>query len=201
MVNSVRGWARTQLLKIPSGKTASFPGLARAAAEESECGLPTYIEHLLTALETINEQIALANQELEGLAEEDRVCTQLMSMPGVGPVTAMSFRAALEEPSRFKGAHSVGSYLGLTPGENSSGMKTRRLGITGAGATRVRASLIQAAWSAYRTRPEDPMVRWARHLAEKKPPQVAVTALARKMSGILFAMWRDQATYNPAHQH
>ena len=54
---------------------------------------------------------------------------------------------------------------------------------------------MQAAWSAYRTRPHEPMVQWARKLAEKKKPQVAITALARKMSGILYAMWRDGQDY------
>ena len=115
-------------------------------------------------------------------------------------MTAMSFRAAVDDVKRFKNAHALEAYLGLTPGESSSGMKTNRLGVTKAGPARVRTALVQAAWSAYRTRPHDPMVQWARKLAEKKKPQVAITALARKMSGILYAMWRDGTTYSPTHQ-
>lgn len=200
LVNVVRGWARTNLVTIPSGTTAAFPARAREAAEQSPSGLPDFIEQVLKALEALNEQIALANAQVEELAERDAACVRLMSMPGVGPITALSFRSALEDPGRFRSAQAVGSYLGLTPGEKSSGARTTRLGITRAGSSRCRRVLVQAAWSAYRTSREDRMVQWARKLAEKKPPQVAVVALARKMSTILYAMWRDGAAYNPAHE-
>jgi transposase len=200
-VNSVKGWARAHLLRIPSGGTSTFPNRLRNAALGEPEGLPSYIEWNLNMLEQLNEQIDQADQELDELVKKDQICRRLMSMPGVGPVTAMSFRASIDEVARFKSAHAVESYLGLTPGENSTGTTRRgnRLGITKAGPTRVRTALIQAAWCAYRTRPTDPMVQWARKLAEKKKVQVAVTALARKMSGILYAMWRDGTEYNPAH--
>jgi transposase len=199
-VNSVKGWARAQLLKIPSGPTSSFPKRAREAALAEPEGLPSYIERTLKMIDELNVQIAEANAELMELAEKDEICSRLMSTPGVGPVTAMSFRAAVDKIERFKSAHALEAYLGLTPGESSSGMKINRLGITHAGPAKVRTALVQAAWSAYRTRPNDPMVQWARKLAEKKPVQVAIVALARKMGGILFALWRDSATYNPAYQ-
>jgi transposase len=198
-VNSVKGWARTQLLRIPSGTTATFPQRMRDAALAEPEGLPSYIARTLTTLDELNEQIDLADRELKELAEQDETCQLLMSMPGVGTVTAMSFRAALDEVERFKSAHGVADYLGLTPGESSSGMTTRREGLTKAGPVRTRTALVQAAWCAYRTRPNDPMVQWARRLAEKKPVQVAICALARKMSGILYAMWRDGTTYDPAY--
>jgi transposase len=200
LVNSVKGWARARLLSIPGGTTATFPRRARAAALAEPEGLPSYIERTLVVLDELNEQLSQADKELQELAERDETCGRLMSMPGVGPVTAMSFRAAVDDIERFKSAHALESYLGLTPGERSSGTKTTRLGITNAGPAKVRTALIQAAWSAYRTRQTDPMVQWARKLAEKKPVQVAITALARKMSGILFALWRDSTTYDPAHQ-
>lgn len=202
-VNSVKGWARAQLLTIPSGKTSTFPQRMRDAALGEPEGLPSYIERTLQTLDELNKTIDQANEELEELAEKDEVCVRLMSMPGVGPVTAMSFRAAVDDVTRFQSAHALESYLGLTPGENSTGTTRveNRLGLTKAGPTRVRTALIQAAWSAYRSRPMDPMVQWARKLAETKKVQVAICALARKMSGILYAMWRDKKAYNPLHQH
>lgn len=203
MVNSVRGWARTQLLTIKSGKTSSFPQRAREAALAEPEGLPSYIERTLLTLDEVNRQIEAADAELEALAERDPICVRLMTMPGVGPVTAVSFRARIDDVSRFRSAHSVEAYLGLTPGEDSSGMKDQhRLGITGAGPAQVRTVLVQAAWSAFRTRPNDPMVAWARSLVEekKKKPQVAICALARKMSGILYAMWRHELDYDPAYK-
>jgi transposase len=202
MVNSAKGWARAQLLSIRSGTTSTFPERMRDAALGEEHGLPSYIERTLEMIEEVTKRIDQADSELEELAEKDDSCQRLMTMPGVGPVTAMTFRAAVDDVTRFKDAHTVASYFGLTPGENSTGTTRpdNRLGITSAGPTKARTALIQAAWSAYRTRPHDPMVQWARRLAEKKPVQVAITALARKMSGILYAMWRDKTAYNPAHQ-
>lgn len=196
-VNSVKGWARAQLLPPVPGSTATFPKRMRDAALGEPEGLPSYIERTLQTLEALNKQIVEADGELEKLADDDKICATLMTMPGVGPVTAMSFRAAVDDVKRFENAHAVAAYLGLTPGENSSGMATNRLAVTKAGPAKVRAALVQAAWAAYRTRPHDPMVQWARKLAERKKVQVAITALARKMSGILYAMWRDGATYNP----
>ncbi len=200
LVNSVKGWARAQLLSIPTGGTPSFPRRARDAALAGPAGLPSYLERLLKTLDELNLQLAEADKELAALVGGDEICERLMSAPGVGPVTAMCFRAAIDDVARFKSAHAVEAYLGLTPGESSSGMRIRRMGVTNAGPARVRTALVQAAWSAYRTRPADPMVVWARRLAETKPVQVAIVALARKLSGILFALWRDGTTYNPVRQ-
>ena len=202
LVNSVKGWARARLLTLPSSTTAKFPQRVREVILAEPEGLPAYIERTLATLDELNKQLALADQELQQLAEQDESCRRLMTMPGVGPVTATSFCAALDDVKRFKNAHAVESYLGLTPGENSTGTTrpANRLGLTKAGPRKVRTALIQAAWCAYRTRPADPMVQWARKLAERKKVQVAVTALARKMSGILYAMWRDGTDYSPTHQ-
>jgi transposase len=200
LVNSVKGWARTQLLRIPSGTTSKFPARIREAALKGSSGLPDYIERMLKVLDEVNEQIDAADEELKAISKEDAIAQKLMSVPGVGPVTSLSFRATVDDVSRFREAHSLQSYLGLTPGESSSGAKTQRLGITSAGSVKMRTALVQAAWCAYRTRPNDPMVLWAKKLSERRPRQVAVVALARKMSGILFALWRDGTSYSPTPQ-
>jgi transposase len=201
MVNCVRGWLRCQLLRPAKGtRPDNFPTRIRALAMSRPEGLPENIERLLKVVEVLNEQLKAADQELEKIAEDHSVCQRLMTVPGVGPVTSVTFWATVDDVKRFKTPHAVESYLGLTPGESSSGQTVQKLGITRAGSTRTRAALIQAAWSAWRTRPNDPMVQWARHLAERRPVQVAVVALARKMAGILFAVWRHETTYDPTHR-
>lgn len=200
MVNSVRGWLRSQLLRPTRGtRPDNFPERIRELALSRPEGLPEHIERLLKVVETLNEQLKEADKELENLAKAHSVCQRLMTVPGVGPVTASTFWATLDDANRFKTAHAVESYLGLTPGESSSGQTVQKLGITRAGSTRTRTALIQAAWSAWRTRPNDPMVKWARGIAQRRPVQVAVVALARKMVGILFALWRDETTYSPTY--
>jgi transposase len=86
-----------------------------------------------------------------------------------------------------------------TPGENSSSMTVRRTGITKAGCSSLRWVLVEAAWCLCRLRPEDPAVLWCKEIAKRRGKTVAIVALARKLIGILFAIWRDGTTYE-AHR-
>ena len=115
-------------------------------------------------------------------------------------MTAVRFVAAVDQIDRFETAHKVEAYLGLTPGEDSSSMRVRRTGITKAGPPRLRWALVQAAWSLWRTRPTDRNVVWAQEVAKRRGKRVAIVALARKLAGILFAMWRNGTDYNPDHE-
>ena len=78
------------------------------------------------------------------------MCKVLQTMPGVGPVTSICFATAIDEVSRFESKDNLASYLGLTPGENTTGFKTKRTGMTKAGSSRVRWTLNQAAWTMVR---------------------------------------------------
>ena len=197
MVNCIRGWLRTQLLRLPTGGRTSFVARVRELLMARPEGMPVHIERLAQVIEVLDEQLKAANKELEDIADADSVVTRLRTVPGVGPLTAVTFVATLDDITRFKSAHAVESYVGLTPGENSSGETSQRLGITKAGSPRVRKAMIQAAWSAWNHRKADPMVSWALRMEERRPRQVAITALARKMVGILFALWRDGSSYEP----
>lgn len=195
LINCARGWARTQLLKIPQGVSKTFGLRLRRAAAQHPKGLPEYIERMLVVLDTLNEQITLADKELLNVAKDDPTCLRLMSVPGVGPVTSIRFVAALDDRTRFNSAHAVQSYLGLTPGENSSSKRQQRTGITKAGPSGIRKALVQAAWNIQRLRPLDPICQWATGIALRRGKFVATVAGARKLAGILFAMWRDGTMY------
>lgn len=195
LVNHVRGWLRQHLVQLPPGYPAAFAKRARAKLCAMGEPVPAHIERVLTSIEQVNQLVTEATKELHALAKEDPVCRRLMTVPGVGPVTSVRFVAALDMPERFRSAHAVESYLGLTPGEDSSSSRQRRTGLTKAGPPRVRWALVQACWCAIRTRPGDPMVRWALEVAHRRGRRIAVVALARKMAGVLFALWRDGTTY------
>jgi transposase len=197
-MNGVHSWLRTQLLTVGTSKRKKFPEAVRKKLLDTSDGLPDFIEGQLKVIEAMTEQIGEYDQQIREAAERDPICLNLMTMPGVGPITALRFRAALDEIGRFDGAHSVGSYLGLTPGENSSSLRKRRTAITKAGPAKVRRVLVQAAWTMLRTRANDPVAQWARNVAERRGHKVAVVALARKLSGILYAMWRDNKSYDPS---
>jgi transposase len=199
LINNVRGWLRAQLWRLRGGGTTTFPSRLRESATASSRDLPVHIEDTLQLIEQTTLRIRAADQRLKKLAVEHPVCTRLMTVPGVGPVTAVRFLAAIDEVTRFRTAHAVQSYLGLTPGERSSSDSQHRTQITKAGPAALRRVLVQAAWTALRTRPNDPMVIWAKAIAARKHVFIAVVALARKLAGILFALWRDRASYNPGH--
>lgn len=195
MVNHARGWLRTMLLKVRGGATATFPDRLRAAAAQHQQPVPQHVEQVLAVIEVLNLQVRESDRQMRQLVRASEVCRLLMTVPGVGPVTALAFVAAIDDVSRFQRAYRLQSYLGLTPGEDSSSERERRTSITKAGTTAVRRTLIQAAWVAYLRRPNEPMVKWATQIADRRGKFIAIVALARKMAGIMFALWRDKTSY------
>ena len=195
LVNNVRGWMRTQLWRIRSGQAATLPDRIRGHAESVGMSLPEHVERQLQLLSSVIEQVKAADKQLRTVANANPVCVRLMTIPGVGPVTAVRFVAAIDDPSRFSSAHRVQSYIGLTPGENSSAGRERRTGITKAGPRALRRNLVNAAWAATMSSTDHPMLAWMRQLADRRSRHVAIVALARKLAGIMFAIWRDGTTY------
>lgn len=196
IINSVHGWLRGEICPVRSGTTKTFPERVRSSYSE----LPSYVERQLRAIDHLNAEIREADKEIEAKAKESAVCRRLMSVPGVGPVTALRFLAVVDDVTRFPTAHALQSYLGLVPGERSSGTRQHRTGITKAGSASLRHTLVQAAWTLRREgrRRPDPMAPWADKIEKRRGKHIATIALARKIAGVLFAMWRDGATYQPA---
>ena len=194
LLNTVRGWVRTQGCRLASGSVLSFSTRVQAA-----CGptLPRDVARQLQTLEHLHAAVADADREVRALAEADPIARRLMTGPGVGPVTAVRFVAAIDTPTRFTGAHAVEAYVGLVAGQRSSGDRTRHLGITKAGSPALRWCLVQAAHCAKRTLPAGPLRDWVEAVERRRGRQVAVVALARKLTGILYALWRDTSVYDP----
>jgi transposase len=202
LVNTARSWLRTCGVGVlRGGSPESFAGRFKRHVASKGRTVPEYVERLLRALEALNLGIEKADKELEEAAGQDPICKLLMTAPGVGPVTSTRYVAALDDVTRFSNAHGVESYLGIVPGENSTGesRKRRMTGITKAGPPRVRWALTQAAWSALRCKKHDPMVEWAREVAKRRGRKCAAVALVRKLAGVLYAMWRDGKPYDPHH--
>jgi transposase len=154
------------------------------------------VERQLQAIEALTLQIKEADRELKRVVKDDSVCRRMMTVPGVGPVTALRFVAAVDDVSRFSNAHQLESYLGVVPGQDSSSERKRITGITKAGSNKVRWALTQASWSARRRYRADPMVLWSIGVEQRRGKFVATIALARKMAGVMFALWRDGTTYD-----
>lgn len=102
--------------------------------------------------------------------------------------------------SRFPDAKQARAYLGLVPTEYSSGERRQRGRINKAGPNRARYLLVEAAWSILRRRSAATadLYQWATAIRGRRGTKIAVLALARKLAGILYAMWRDECDFKPA---
>ena len=191
LVNTVRGWVRAEARRLPSGDIHTRPMRIRETVKTR----PAFVDRLLSSIEELTVRIGQADQEVSSLAKADATCQRLMTVPGVGPVTEMRFSATVDDVARFSSAHQLESYLGLVPSEHSSGDRKHVTSITKAGSSQMRWVLVQACWVARRWFKADPMVRWAQEVEKRKGKKVAIIALARKMSGIMYAIWRDGSTH------
>jgi transposase len=195
LINTVRGWSRGQGQRPRHGGAETYTRRVREFGT-----LPQHIESALQAIDALSVQIAESEARLTSMAKTDGICPRLMTVPGVGPSTAVRFAAAIDEIERFPGAHKLEAYLGLAPGESSSSERQHRLGITKAGSTTVRWTLVQAAWvirSTCRSPEARPLQLWAMEIEKRRGKRIATVALARKLAGILYALWRDGTTYQP----
>jgi transposase len=193
LINTVKGWLRTRVLRMPKHTPATLPRVLRSAHGDT---LLPCVNRQLDAIQALTDQIKQANTELEETAAADAVCVRLMSVPGVGKTTAVCFSAVVDDVARFPNAKTFTSYLGLTPGEKSSSNSRHRTALTKAGPSLLRALLTQCAWWIWQRKQDAPIGRWATGIAIRRGKMIAVTAIARKLAGILFALWRDGSLYD-----
>lgn len=194
-ISLIRALLRRDGLRVAAGTARSFA--ARLECVPLSAELRSEVAPLVTLLDSVNEQLRQADDELAQLVKDDVVVKRSTSAPGVGPVTAACFVATLDDVARFPDAKQARAYLGLVPSEYSSGERQQRGRIAKAGPTRARYLLVEAAWALMRSSgPEGAALRaWAARIRERRGTKVAIVALARKLAGILFAMWRDATDF------
>jgi hypothetical protein len=157
---------------------------------------PADVRLPLRPIETLTRELAGIDTRLGTYAAADPVVAQLQTVPGVGPVVALTFRATLDEVTRFRDAGQVRAFVGLVPREDSSAERRHRGHITKAGSGELRSLLIQAAWACWKSRGSGLLRAWAERLAGRRGRRIAVVALARRLSRILYAVWRDGTTFD-----
>jgi transposase len=137
------------------------------------------------------EQMALDNR-IRSLAKADETTRRLMTVPGVGVVTALTFRYTIDDPSRFRSAQSVGAYLGLTPRRQQSGELDRQGHISKWGDRLLRTYLFEAASVLiHRTQRWSTLKAWGVRLMKRVGSKKAKVAVARKIAVILHCIWTD----------
>ena len=191
----IKAFVRRDGLRLPSGDAEHTVVKLRALP------LPPHtldeLAPLVALWAPLEAEIAAADARLLALASDHPVVRRLRTMPSIGPITAIAFVAALDDVARFTSAHQVQAYLGLVPSEYSSGDHRLRGRITKRGDARLRWLLVEAAWRILRSPNPDlaGLRAWALQIADRRGKRIAGVALARRLAGILYAMWRDDAPY------
>ena len=168
---------------------------ARLARLELAAARRAILAPLVQMIETATEQIATLDQQLEARAAADPVVQRLRTVPGVGLVVALTFRAQIDEVERFRHAGQVSAAIGLVPREDSSAERRQRGHITKTGSRELRSLLVQAAWTCWRSKQSATLRAWAEQLAARRGRRIAVVGLARRLSRVLYALWRDGTTF------
>ena len=132
------------------------------------------------------------HREVLTIVRADQVCRRLMTVPGVGAVVALTYKAAVDDPDRFKKSKSVGAFFGLTPKRYQSGETDVTGGITRVGDASVRTALHDAANALLsRVTRFSTLKRWAMEVAKRRGMRRAKVALARKLATVLHRIWAD----------
>jgi transposase len=156
------------------------------------------VEPLLSLSLAMRTYIEKLDARLSKRAEEEGVCRRFLEIPGVGPLTALSFYSAIEDPSRFRRNSAVGAYLGLSPLHRQSGQSVVKTRISKMGDKMTRAYLITAAQH-HVHHANSAVATWAAALSKRLGKRAVQAAVARKLAITMLAMWKSGLPYDPYH--
>ncbi|HYC64834.1 MAG TPA: IS110 family transposase [Reyranellaceae bacterium] len=188
--NSVRGLLKDYGVKLKRQSSRLLEEAVRQVLLELDEPVRLAIEPLLVSIATLRHQQAELDRRVRRLAKADPVVRLLMTVPGVGPVVGLAYRATIDDPQRFQDSSHVAAYLGLTPSQYSSGQTDRTGAITGQGDKLARAYLYEAATVILgRLRRPCALRDWGLAVVERRGARRARVAVARKLAGLLHRIW------------
>jgi len=196
LANEVRGLLKIFGIRLPKTvKHGSFDGIVRPMIEMDDVLAHAMIP-LLDARLVLYQHFLELDRRVKRAASHDKVCMRMMTVPGVGPIAALTFKAAVDDPSRFKRSRTVAAHFGLTPRRYQSGEHDNPGRISRAGDRDVRATLYAAANALLmRTMAGSPIKSWGMRLMRTKGRRRAVVAVARKLAVLLHRMWADGTVF------
>lgn len=194
--NQIRGFMKTFGHIVPKGTGRIFEAHVRDLADEN-IGLKRIILPMLQAWRNMRAQVAELGKQLVAAARGNVACRLLMTIPGVGAVTAASFSAAIEDPANFRRSRSVGAWLGLTTKRYQSGEVDYGGRISRRGDNHLRGLLYEAATVILTRSTADSALRtWGLTLKERVGFKRAAVAVARKLAVIMHAMLKTGELFN-----
>jgi transposase len=193
--NGIRALLREVGLKVGTPSRKDFPARVRELAAD-DLVLMSLAESLLSVIEVMTREVERLTKRAIDEVRVEPTCRQLMTVPGIGPLTALAFRATIDQPGRFRKSRDVGAHLGLTPRRYQSGETDVQGRISRCGDELARTALYEAAhsllirstkWSALRA--------WGMNIAKRRGMARARVAVARKLAVILHRMWVDGSEF------
>jgi len=201
LINALRGHL-AEIGVIAAQGLKNARELAGVIKAEGDVTIPacvrTALAPLVRQLHALDLEITCSDRTIAAMARDDATARRLMTIPGLGPVTASAMASSVQDVSAFSGPREFAAFLGLTPRQNSSGGKERLGRVSKMGNRYLRKLLVVGAHAVlYHRKPyEDALRSWAKKLIQTKPFKLVAVALANKMARIAFAIMRGKTSYS-----
>jgi transposase len=193
--NGLRALLREAGLKLGRPPRKEFAARVRELVAADPV-LSALAEPLLAIVAAMAGELARLTKQILAVVRDEPVCRRLMGVPGVGPLTALTFRATIDRPDRFRRSRDVGAHLGLTPKRYQSGGTDVQGGIGRRGDELARTALYEAAHSLLvRSRKWSSLRAWGMQVAKRRGMARARVAVARKLASVLHRMWADDSEF------
>src|SRR5262247_229963 len=203
LVNEVHGLLHEYGIVIPKGVAKFRQAVVGKLEAEKDKLTPLSQEMFWKLVEefvALEKQLAYYQEKLEALATTHPECQRLMTIPGIGPLSATALVAAVSDASAFKNGRQFAAWLGLVPRQYSTGGRERLLGISKRGDSYLRKLLIHGARATLRWvgRKTDRRSQWMRQLVERRGHNRTAVAVANKNARIVWALLTSHQAYQPA---
>jgi transposase len=196
MANQLRGLLKLFGLRMGQVTTPNKRAERLVALFAQKPELEPVMKPLIESLEALETQIRRASKLLAASAAADPVAIRLMTVPGVGPITALVYKSSIEDPDRFDRGEDAGAFAGLVPRRSQSGERDYKGHISKAGDPLLRSALYEAANSLLvRVKRPCALQTWGKALAEAKGPKRARIAVARKLAILLHRLWQSDTEF------
>lgn len=194
--NEIRGTLRAFGLKVGSVSRGRFAARVMTLAEQADALIAELVLRMLTIRATLLAEYRRMHLLVVKATLADPVCRRLMTIPGVGPIVALTFRTGVDEPQRFKRSRTVAAHFGMTPRRFQSGEIDHTGRISKCGDRDVRQALYDAAGSLLRRcRKACALRTWGLRIMKRSGIKKATVAVSRKLAVIMHRMWLDGSEF------
>jgi transposase len=196
MENHMRGVLKTFGIKLGAVTCKGFRGKVEQEMATQHALVQQTMKALLDARDALLVQEHDMERRCQSLARKDPICQRFMTIPGVGVLTALTYKAEIDDPSRFRKSRAVGAHVGLTPRRYASGEVDYTGRISKCGSDTLRSVLYEASLTMLtRSRKWSRLKAWGVKLAQRSGFKVACTAVARKLAVVMHRMWADATEF------